>query len=244
MDTVSYYLGLYPGDPLDRETSSPRASGRLVGLGVSSRIGATRERRAVGGRRWSPSTSSSWSVRSSTRLTFEGNKKHLEGRSEIKDKLDERGVDDSAQRAPARWRSSSKIQAADSRRSTTSEGLPLGEHRRLPDRQTSRRATEEASSTTIDEGGKVKIDDDRLRRQRRLLRQQAARRAEEDQDPIKWPLPKSSARRTIYTKEENWDEDRDNLREPSTSTAATSTSRSASPDDRAAWPRKPDADRP
>jgi outer membrane protein insertion porin family len=197
VDTVSYYLGLEPGDPMDRELVS-EGFHRLWESGLFEDLRIEMEETDEGEIILYVVVQERPFVRA---VEFEGNKKI--DTSDLKDRLDERGID-VPRNVPLRVAQLNLIESA---------------IKEIYDEDGFRAATityriEEISSNkrnviyTINEGGKVKIDhidfvgnevfaDSKLRGALKKTKQKGL-------------LQKFSGK-TIFN-EEAWDEDRDNLR--------------------------------
>ena len=197
VDTVSYYLGLEPGDPLDREAVADGYH-RLWDSGLFESVTIEMEDHGDGEVTLFIVVEERPMV---TSVGFEGNKKIKT--SDLKDKLDERGID-IPRNVPLRMSQLSRMETAIKDVYDT-DGFRSAEISfRLEDVGSNKRKV----IYTINEGGKVKIDsldfvgnevfsDSKLRGVLKETKQKNLRNM--------------FGGKTVYTKEA-WDEDRDNLR--------------------------------
>jgi outer membrane protein insertion porin family len=197
VDTVSYYLGLYPGDPLDREAVS-QGYHRLWESGLFEDVRIDLEEVADGEVVLYIVVDERPFV---TTVEFDGNKKVKT--SDLKDRLDERGVD-VPRNVPLRMAHLSRIE-------TTIKEVYDAEGFRSA--QVSFHVEEVTPNKrkvvyTIDEGGKVKIDKiefagNEVYKDSKL--QGALKKTKET------GLFQMFGKKTVFS-EEGWEEDRDNLR--------------------------------
>jgi outer membrane protein insertion porin family len=197
VDTVSYYLGLEPEDPLDRE-SIVDGYKRLWDSGLFEDIRIDVENHGDGEVTLYVVVTERPFV---TKVEFEGNKKIKT--TDLKDKLDERGVE-IPRNVPLRSSQLGRIESA-IKQIYDSEGFRSAQvsHEVTPVSPNKKQVV-----YTIDEGGKVKIRDitfvgnevfknSKLRGVLKKTKQKSLRYYFGD--------------KIVYTKEA-WDEDRDNLR--------------------------------
>jgi outer membrane protein insertion porin family len=197
VDTVSYYLGLYPGDPLDNKAIS-EGYHRLWESGLFEDVRIELEEVTPGEVVLYIVVEERPFV---TTVDFEGTKKLKP--STLKDKLDERGID-VPRNVPLRMPQLSRIQTA-IKEVYDAEGFRSA---RVSYRVEDAGGNKRRVIYTIDEGGKVKIGkiefignevfgDSKLRGSLKKTKQKG--------------LLTKFSKKTIYS-EEGWDEDRDNLR--------------------------------
>jgi len=197
LDTVSYYLDIYPGDLLDRD-SIANGYHRLWDSGLFEKIEIEVEQVEDGQVVLYVVVEERPFV---TTVDFEGNKKLSD--SDLKDKLDERGID-VPRNVPLRLAQLSQIEAA-LKEIYDTEGFRSA----IVDFSVEEVAPNKRKVLyEIDEGGKVKIasidfvgnevfSDSKLRGALKKTKQKG--------------LMQTFSGKTLYL-EESWDEDRDNLR--------------------------------
>ena len=197
VDTVSYYLGLEPGDPLDREAIADGYR-RLWDSGLFEDIRIELENHGDGEVTLYIVVTERPFV---TSVDFEGNKKIKT--PDLKDKLDERGVE-IPRNVPMRSSQLGRIESA-IKEVYDSEGFRSAQ---VSYTITDVSANKKKVVYLIDEGGKVKIDEinfvgnnvfsrSKLRGVLKKTKQKSLRHYFGD--------------KIVYTREA-WDEDRDNLR--------------------------------